>query len=303
MVPVLDLNSSQDKKTGLIADACTHWGLFHVANHGIEPGLIESLQACSQNFFSLAVPAKQAVSRTMDNPFGYYDRELTKNLRDRKEIFDYAPNQLTPWPDSPAGFRTALELYALACHHLAAQLVSLCCQALGAEQDTLTQHFQSGHTSFLRLNHYPCSDHLAATEAPPTGPYGISQHSDAGAITVLLQDTVSGLQVLKDDKWQDVHPLADTLTINIGDMLQVWSNDRFRAPLHRVRASEGHARYSAAYFLNPDNQTVVAPLTETVSSSTPARYRAIAWAEFRRLRAMGDYGDYGEEVQISQFRA
>jgi isopenicillin N synthase-like dioxygenase len=119
---------------------------------------------------------------------------------------------------------------------------------------------------------------------------------------VLLQDEVAGLQVLRDGSWVDVTPVAGALTINIGDMLQVWSNDRYRAPLHRVRASSEMARYSAAYFCNPDYSTIVAPLTTAVSAANAPQYKPISWAEFRHMRAMGDYGDYGEEIQISHFR-
>jgi hypothetical protein len=62
------------------------------------------------------------------------------------------------------------------------------------------------------------------------------------------------------------------------------------------------ARYSAAYFCNPDYSTIVAPVSAATPTAEAAHYQPIFWAEFRRLRAMGDYGDYGEEVQISHFR-
>ena len=302
MVPVIDLHCAPEQCLETLAAACADWGFFHVANHGIEAQLVASLRSASRDFFGLPLHSKQRVSRTKDNPFGYYDRELTKNQRDRKEIFDYAPDEATPWPPSPPEFQTTLEEYAQACHRLAQQLIAMCCEGLGANGDTLQHHFQRGHSSFLRLNHYPFSDPLAGVAAPPAGPYGISQHSDAGAITVLLQDEVTGLQVLRNDQWVEVTPVADTLTINVGDMLQVWSNDLYRAPLHRVRASRGMARYSAAYFCNPNYSTVVAPLPSTVSSARASHYQPVSWAEFRRLRAMGDYGDYGEEIQISHFR-
>ncbi len=301
-VPVIDLHGVREQCVEALAAACTDWGFFHVTNHGLDAQLIESMQAISRHFFSLPLSGKQAVSRTVDNPFGYYDRELTKNVRDRKEIFDFAPGGTTPWPASPVGFRSVLEDYAVASHKLALQLLALCCEGLGARSDALEHHFQQGHSSFLRLNHYPLNDPLAGTDVAATGPFGISEHSDAGAITVLLQDEVTGLQVLRDDSWVDVTPVAASLTINIGDMLQVWSNDRYLAPLHRVRASYSMPRYSAAYFCNPDYNTIVAPLSHTVSEASAAQYHPISWAEFRRLRALGDYGDYGEEIQISYFR-
>ena len=302
MVPVIDLRGVSGQSVETLATACADWGVFHVVNHGIDAALIASVQAASRDFFRLPLPVKQTVSRTMDNPFGYYDRELTKNLRDRKEIFDYAPGETTPWPASPPGFQAILEDYALACHRLALQLIAVCCEGLGADGDTLERHFRCGHSSFLRLNYYPSIDPLSGADAPPAGPYGISQHSDAGAITVLLQDELAGLEVLRDGLWVEVAPMAGALTINIGDMLQVWSNDRYLAPLHRVRASGERARYSTAYFCNPDYSTIVTPLSNAAPAANTALYKPISWAEFRRLRAMGDYGDYGEEVQISHFR-
>jgi isopenicillin N synthase-like dioxygenase len=301
-VPVIDLGQSSQHCVDALAAACGDWGFFHVINHGIDARLIAALQSISQDFFALPLLEKQAVSRSMQNPFGYYDRELTKNLRDRKEIFDYAPAEDTPWPIAPREFRSTLEHYAVASHRLALQLLALCCEGLGARGDVLHHHFQRGHSSFLRLNHYPLNDHLKGLNAPSSGPFGISEHTDAGAITVLLQDEVAGLQVRRNRCWIDVAPEAGSLTINIGDMLQVWSNDRYRAPLHRVRASETAARYSAAYFCNPDYNTIVAPLPQTVSAVDAIRYQSVSWAEFRRLRALGDYGDYGQEIQISDFR-
>ena len=89
--------------------------------------------------------------------------------------------------------------------------------------------------------------------------------------------------------------------INIGDMVQVWSNDRYQAALHRVTANSENARYSAPFFLNPAYHTDYAPLPSTIDERHPARYRTINWGEFRGLRAAGDYADYGEEIQISHY--
>jgi isopenicillin N synthase-like dioxygenase len=301
-VPVIDLAGAHAGKVQQVAIACGDWGFFQVANHGLDSALSKALHAASQEFFAQPLAQKRSAARSVDNPFGYYDRELTKNLRDRKEIFDFAPGGTTPWPPAPDGFRPALERYASACHQLALHLLELCCEGLGAEPRSLSGRFQPGHSSFLRLNYYPHSDPLAGTGAPATGPFGISHHTDAGALTVLLQDEVAGLQVYRNHQWFDVTPVAETLTINIGDMLQVWSNDRYQAPLHRVLASRARDRFSTAYFFNPAYNAVVAPLGPVVSGADPAHYRPIIWGEFRGLRALGDYGDYGEEVQVAHYR-
>ena len=96
--------------------------------------------------------------------------------------------------------------------------------------------------------------------------------------------------------WHSVEPIPGAFTINIGDMVQVWSNDLYRAPPHRVLAMDSSDRYSLPFFYNPSYDAVIEPLVG------PPRYRPISWGEFRRRRAGGDYASYGTEVQISEWR-
>ena len=169
---------------------------------------------------------------------------------------------------------------------------------LGAAPDALLADFDGGHTSFLRLNNYPTTD-PAADEADRPAGLGIHHHTDAGALTVLLTDGEAGLQVEKDGAWVPVDPVPGGLIINIGDMAQVWSNDAYVAPVHRVLAMEQRERLSLAFFFNPAYPAVIRPLAATPG---PRRYRDLPWAEFRRRRADGDFADYGTEVQIAEWR-
>ena len=302
MVPVIDLEHPAADCAEEIAKACREWGFFQLVNFGIAPELMAQIGEVGAAFFAQPGISKRQVSRTKDNPFGFYDRELTKNLRDRKEIFDYSPAEVTPWPSTPNGFRSVLEQYTRACHALALRLLELCCAGLTGQSDALSPYFSSAHSGCLRLNYYPHERDLA-TDLPGAGPFGISEHTDAGALTLLMQDDVPGLQVFQAHGWKDVEPLTNALTVNIGDMMQVWSNDRYQAPLHRVRASGGRSRSSAAYFFNPAYATVVAPLAALLAPpEQPAKYSPVPWEEFRRLRAQGDYGDHGKEIQISDYQ-
>jgi isopenicillin N synthase-like dioxygenase len=108
--------------------------------------------------------------------------------------------------------------------------------------------------------------------------------------------------VLRGDRWHLVEPRRDAMVVNIGDMVQVWSNDQYKATLHRVITDPTRDRYSLPFFLNPSYDTRYAPLPATVSPDRPARYRPIDWREFRSLRAAGDFADLGEEVQIHHYR-
>jgi isopenicillin N synthase-like dioxygenase len=126
---------------------------------------------------------------------------------------------------------------------------------------------------------------------------GVHHHSDAGALTLLWQSDTAGLQVYRDGYWFGIPPIHDAFVINIGDMVQVWSNDLYVAPQHRVIAMNQVDRFSFPYFCNPSYDAVVEPLNLAAT-----HYRPIHWGEFRRKRADGDFADYGVEVQISDYR-
>ena len=176
---------------------------------------------------------------------------------------------------------------------------------LGAAPVELGGAFEPAHSSFLRLNYYPLCAEPATPESPSVpekGHLGISHHTDAGVLTVLMQSSVAGLQVKRRGHWHLVEPQDDALVINIGDIVQVWSNDRYKAPVHRVVANSDFERYSAAFFFNPSYETNYAPLPSVCNASNPPLYEPINWGEFRAGRAAGDYADLGEEIQISRFR-
>ncbi|MEC9388481.1 MAG: 2OG-Fe(II) oxygenase family protein [Myxococcota bacterium] len=284
---------------------CQDWGFFELTNHPISSELRERMLDAMAQFFALPTDTKRRCERTAQNHWGFYDRELTKNVQDWKELFDVGPEVgacVPQWPRGLDEFRAATEAFYEACEAIALQLVRSLGAALGTDGEALARGFEN-HTSYLRLNHYPlCADPAPADTptGPPRGHLGISHHSDAGAVTVLLQDGNDGLQVERDGQWHSVTAERGSIVINIGDVVQVWSNDRYRAPLHRVLASDTHVRYSAPFFLNPSFATDYAPVGR-VPHETP-RYRAINWGEFRQGRAAGDYADVGEEIQIAHFR-
>ena len=313
-VPVIDLSGPPGEVEAAVARACAEWGFFHIVGHGQDAGLIARTLEEARAFFAAPAEAKRALARNRDNPWGYNDRELTKQRRDKKQIFDIGPDAAalkiegdvfsgeTPFPDWQPGLQPAMRAWFDACEALCLRLLRPVATGLGADRDALVGDFDGAHTSFLRLNHYPVRDLLEGESAEPAG-LGIHPHSDAGALTILLTDGNSGLQVLKDGDWRPVDPVPGGLIVNIGDMAQVWSNDRYPAPLHRVLAMEDHERLSLAYFFNPAYPAVIRPLATAVAPGDAAHYRDLPWAEFRRRRADGDYADYGAEVQISDYRA
>lgn len=295
-----------------IAEAAERWGFFQVVNHGIDLGQIEQVWRETRAFFAQPMADKESILRDRENPWGYYNNELTKNQRDRKEVFDYTDDGVDPvydaenrWPEGLDHFRDVLSDYREATATLSLTLLEGMSAGLGLAPEFLNGHFTPRHTGFTRLNYYPVDDPLAGrddVEHQPEADLGIHHHTDAGALTVLLQDDVGGLQVYNEGLWYDVPPVQGALVINTGDMMQVWSNDRYQAAMHRVLASGDVERFSIPFFYNPMAGTTVEPLPSVVSAEQPAHYRPIDWSDFRSKRTDGDYADYGPEVQIAQYR-
>ena len=314
-VPVIDIGRLPDDRSAMDAlhEACRDWGFFQVVGHGVEERLRQETHRQMQAFFSLPLSAKRAIMRTAENPWGFYDQELTKNVRDWKEIFDVGPSEsdgplagASPqWPDTLPQLKNTLMAYSAECERVCQRLLSAVGSNLGMAPDYLASNFEPAHTSFLRLNFYPACEDPAAPDSPTTptdGHLGISHHTDAGTLTVVMQDTVPGLQVERNGQWHIIEPVVDAFVINIGDIVQVWSNDMYKAPLHRVITHTDRERYSAAFFFNPASEANYAPLPSMCDEQHPPLYESINWGEFRAGRTAGDYADYGEEIQISQFR-
>jgi isopenicillin N synthase-like dioxygenase len=303
-IPIIDIQRADTVRQ--LDAACREWGFFQITNHGVSDDLIAAMHRAMAEFFALPIEAKHAIERTATNAWGFYDRELTKNTRDWKQVFDFGPDETegplaghhAQWPAQLPAFGDTMTAFYAECERLGFWLLAQLAAALDVSPDQLRAAFSPRHTSFLRLNYYPTCDDPAPASTPLGGPgmFGINHHTDSGVLTVLLQDDQPGLQVYRDNTWTLVEPRRDALVVNIGDIVQVWSNDRYPAALHRVIANRAE-RYSAPFFFNPSPDATYAPLTRE-----PARYRSIQWGEFRAKRHAGDYADYGEEVQIAHYR-
>jgi len=326
-IPVIDIETlvrkgrPRHETVAQIGAACREWGFFQVTGHHVPQDLISRVWHETIRFFALPFEAKQPVARTQDNARGWFNRELTKNIRDMKEVFDfgYIPYPELPdedpanwardgfnwWPESRLcpEFRPTLWEYFRSCEGVAFTLLEAVGEGLSLSPGSLTCDFVGEHTSFLRLNYYPRYDPLNTGQpASGTGHLGVHHHTDAGALTVLLQGEIDGLQVCLNGQWIPVEPVVGALVINIGDMVQVWTNDHYQAPLHRVLASDARDRYSLPFFYNPSCNAQYAPLAALTNNLSPPKYRPITWGEFRWKRQQGDYANYGQENQIADYR-
>ncbi|KAG7397959.1 Envelope glycoprotein [Phytophthora boehmeriae] len=293
--------------------AATEWGFFYIANHGLPQQEVEKFKTTMRSFFSLPKDIKNTVRRKPTNSRGYYDSELTKNKTDNKEVFDFSgANEDGPahegherlnddqnqWLDDAAlpNFHKDMLAYYDKMKYISRRLLKVFAVALGEQPSFFDQFYQGDNSSYLRLNYYPKTPE-------PEKTMGVYHHTDSGALTVLLQDDeVASLQAFHRDSqtWTNVPPRKGTYTINIGDMVQIWSNDQFKAPLHRVLASGDADRYSVPFFYNPSYKTQVEPIV--VKEGDVAKYRPLSWRQFRMQRYAGNYADVGKENQITDYK-
>ncbi|XP_019087373.1 PREDICTED: gibberellin 2-beta-dioxygenase 8 [Camelina sativa] len=143
------------------------------------------------------------------------------------------------------------------------------------------------NTCYLRMNRYPpCPK--------PSEVYGLMPHTDSDFLTILYQDQVGGLQLIKDNRWIAVKPNPRALIINIGDLFQAWSNGMYKSVEHRVMTNPKVERFSAAYFLCPSYDSVI-----ECSSDCPT-YRNFSFREFRQ-QVQEDVKKLGFKVGLPRF--
>ncbi|KAM0048952.1 putative flavanone 3-dioxygenase [Helianthus debilis subsp. tardiflorus] len=129
------------------------------------------------------------------------------------------------------------------------------------------------HAQHMVLNYYPpCPQ--------PNLTYGLPGQTDPNFIIILLQDKVPSLQVLKDGKWVAVDPVPNTFIINIGDQVQVMSNDKYKSILHLAVVNCDKERISIPTFYRPSPEAVIGPASEVVSDDDPAVYRQFTFGEY-----------------------
>ncbi|KAH7517927.1 jasmonate-induced oxygenase 2 isoform X2 [Ziziphus jujuba] len=318
--PIITSSSSSNPKAikevvKQIGSACKEWGFLQVINHGVPVETRHKLDTAVREFFKLPLEEKRKVRRDESKVMGYYDAELTKNVRDWKEVLDFVVKEPTvvpaspypddkevtqwynQWPEYPPQFREACEEYNEQVVKLGLKLMELIAMSLDLPANRFHGYFED-ETSNLRINYYPpCpSPHLAL---------GLGRHKDGGALTVLAQDDVGGLEIKRktDGEWIRVKPIPHAFVINISNILQVWSNDRYDSVEHRALVNSEKERLSIGLSLNPAHYTLVKPLEELTDEQNPPKFRPYSWGKFMTHRKLTNFKKLNiDNIQIDQLR-
>jgi isopenicillin N synthase-like dioxygenase len=216
------------------------------------------------------------------------------------------------WPDENKlpNFKNNIGKYYSAVMGLSRQLLHLFALALNLEETFFDQYCKKPGV-LLKLNHYPAAIPESADNS------GIHAHSDLestiitflfrpsiaspcglrpdsqltiSGFTILLQDTVSSLEVLsKDGVWIPADPIPGTFVVNIGDAMSMWTNDLFLSTIHRAYNKEGKVRYSIPFFFGADYDAVMETLPSCIDEARPMKYRPITAGEHVRMKLSMTY--------------
>lgn len=284
VIPVIDLSSihedpSERKKVvERVREAAGTWGFFQIVNHGIPMSTMEEVLDGVIKFFEQDDEVKKEFYTRDQRPFMYSSNFnlYTKAPTSWKDSFfcNLAPNAPKP-EDLPSVCSDILLDYSSQVMKLGTLLFELLSETLGLNSTYLRD--MCCNVGVFAFGHYypPCPE--------PELTLGTIKHADVNFITVLLQDHVGGLQVLHQDTWIDVPPVPGALVINIGDFLQLISNDIFKSAQHRVLANTVGPRVSLSCFFSqaflPTSRTY-GPIKELLSEDNPAKYREFSIPEF-----------------------
>lgn len=310
-IPVIDISALRggdraalEATAAEIGHACETVGFFYIKDHGIDEALIQRTYELSRQFHESPTELKQQVHISNSPgtrgwvPSGDKDDDGDPELYRLVEpnpdhdyltkprlhsAFDVAlpiseddpdfragnlmlvPNQ---WPDWIPGFEQEVMAYYDAVMSVGDRLFHAFTVALGLPEDFFAKLTKKS-PSQLRLLHYPANDRPMDNDN-----LGIGAHSDFECFTILHQ-AGPGLQVMNAaDEWVAAPPIPGTFIVNIGDLIEGWTNGRFKATQHRV-VNTGQERFSIPLFFAVDYHTVIEPLPAFVSEQNPAKYNRI----------------------------
>jgi isopenicillin N synthase-like dioxygenase len=274
-IPIVDMGPVRAGDTveagRALREAFLGSGFCYVTNHGVPEAVIAQAAEQALSFFRLPLDEKLK-SKPRESVRGFNAIGSIKvrgaAAPDYKELFQMGlelpaddlsvlagqPRGPIPWPEAAPGFQPAMKAYFDAIGRSGQHLLRAVCASLDIAEDFFAGKYAKSMQRTQALYYPP--------HPPGDDPqlFGGASHTDYGCITLLWQDDSGGLEVQdRAGDWVRAPPIPGTLVVNIGDLLQRWSNDRYVSNHHRVTNRSGRERVSIATFYDPDYDTVVDP--------------------------------------------
>uniref|UniRef100_A0A453AG06 Fe2OG dioxygenase domain-containing protein n=2 Tax=Aegilops tauschii subsp. strangulata TaxID=200361 RepID=A0A453AG06_AEGTS len=284
-VPVIDLGrltdaESVEAETAKLRFACEEWGFFQLVNHGVPDEIILAIRRDIEKFFQLPLDVKNAYAQRQGDLQGYgqafilsHDQKL--DWADMFGLYTQPPQarDMSFWPSQPPMFRNSIEEYSSKLMKLARSVATFIAKTLDIDPELVADKIV---VQYVRMNYYPPCTLM------PEKVLGFSPHSDGSFLTILLEIiSVQGLQIRRHGAWIPVKPLANALLVNVGDLLEIMTNGKYKSIEHRVTINAHKERLSISAFHVPKYDGIVSPLLGTTEEKV--LYKTTKVEEYSRL--------------------
>ncbi|XP_058775233.1 flavonol synthase/flavanone 3-hydroxylase [Vicia villosa] len=283
-VPIIDF-SNPDRETlqSEITEAAKEWGMFQLVNHEIPSNVIRKLQSVGREFFELPQEEKEVIAKPVgSNSIEGYGTSLQKEVNGKKGWVDHLFHIIWPpssvnysvWPNKPASYREVNEEYGKYLRGVIDKLFKSLSIGLGLEEHELKEAAGGDNMiHLLKINYYPpCPS--------PDLVLGVPPHTDMSHVTILVPNEVQGLQASRDGQWYDVKYVPNALIIHIGDQMEILSNGKYKAVLHRTTVNKDETRMSWPVFIEPQGDFEVGPLPKLINKDNPARFKTKKYKDY-----------------------
>ncbi|KAJ7516832.1 hypothetical protein O6H91_21G000500 [Diphasiastrum complanatum] len=231
----------------------------------------------TEKFFNLPVKDRMAYfSSDMTKPLRYgtsHNPTIDSALQWRDCMYlpcKLAEENVQTWP---AVYRKEALDYVKEMNNLTEILLELMSESLHLAPNTLRNVLGPDMLHNMVLNYYPACPQPDLT-------IGFREHSDKSTITILLQDEIGGLEVSHKDCWVPVQPLKDALLVNLGDVMEILSNGRYKSIAHRVIVNSNSKRLSIGSFYNVAYNAIISPLPHCVDETHPLAFKKVMFMDF-----------------------
>ncbi|XVF30300.1 hypothetical protein REPUB_Repub16aG0044900 [Reevesia pubescens] len=164
-------------------------------------------------------------------------------------------------------------LYLSELQKIATKLLGLMAKALRISVKEMIELFDDGMQAVRMAYYPPCPK--------PELVMALTPHSDITLLTILHQlNGVDGLHVKKDGLWFPLNFNPDALIVNVGDILEIFSNGVYHSIEHKVAANAEKERISIAFSINPKFEADVGPSPSLINPNNPPLFRKVGMEQY-----------------------
>ncbi|HEV8052470.1 MAG TPA: 2OG-Fe(II) oxygenase family protein [Parachlamydiaceae bacterium] len=258
-IPVIDISKFECTETRneflTSLEKGLKFGFFAVVNPELDINTIEKGYEAFGKFFKSSKEEKMAINKPDlrgQRGYLYHEIALGNTTADSKEYLHIGSknsNVANVWPTHMDLEGPAMALFDKL-KEIGQPILRGIALVLGQREDFFTEMTDNGENLMRALHYYK----------NPLGGVWAAEHTDIDLLTILPYASEKGLEIEVNGKWEQVVVPKNALVINVGDMLEAFSNG-FPSCKHRVRSTTPDTeRESVVFFIHPQDGTMIRPL-------------------------------------------